>query len=224
MGKVTSDMSMSLDGFIAGPNDGVERPLGDGGERLHEWVYGLASWRERHGLAGGKTDRDAEVIDESFKTTGAVVLGRRMFNLGEGPWGDNPPFHVPVFVVTHNAREKVVKEGGTTFTFVTDGIESALQQAQAAAGDKDVSVAGGANIVQQFIKAALLDEVQIHLVPVLLSNWMHWSASGIGGTDENERGRPGRQDTFSRYLRAAAGRVPSSPLGWAHRGRRSEGY
>lgn len=168
MGKVTSDMSMSLDGFITGPNDSVEKPLGEGGERLHEWVYGLASWRERHGLAGGKADRDAEVIDESFKTTGAVVMGRRMFDVGEGPWGNNPPFHMPVFVVTHRARAKLIKEGGTTFTFVTHGIESALEQAKAAAGDNDVSVAGGANIVQQFIKAGLLDELQIHLVPVML--------------------------------------------------------
>lgn len=168
MGKVTSDMSMSLDGFITGPNDGVEKPLGEGGERLHEWVYGLASWRERHGLAGGKADRDAEVIYESFKATGAVVMGRRMFDVGEGPWGNNPPFHMPVFVVTHRARTKLVKEGGTTFTFVTHGIESALEQAKAAAGDNDVSVAGGANIVQQFIKAGLFNEFQIHLVPVLL--------------------------------------------------------
>lgn len=159
---------MSLDGFIAGPNDDVERPLGEGGERLHDWVYGLASWRERHGLAGGKTDSDAEVIEESFKTTGAVVMGRRMFNLGERYWGDNPLFHMPVFVLTHQAREKVVKEGGTTFTFVTDGIESALQQAKTAAGDKDVSLADGANMVQQFLGARLLDEIQIHLVPVLL--------------------------------------------------------
>ncbi len=168
MGKVTLEMSMSLDGFITGPNDDVERPLGEGGERLHEWVYDLASWRERHGLDGGKTNSDAEILDEAFRNTGAVVMGRRMFNLGEGPWGDNPPFHMPVFVVTHDARETVVKEGGTTFTFVTDGIERALKQAKTAAGDKDVSVAGGANIVQQYIKAGLLDEIQIHLVPVLL--------------------------------------------------------
>lgn len=168
MGKVTSDMSMSLDGFITGPNDSVEKPLGEGGERLHEWVYGLASWRERHGLAGGKNNTDAEVIHEAFKTVGAVVMGRRMFDVGEEPWGDDPPFHTPVFVVTHRARAKLIKEGGTTFTFVTHGIESALEQAKAVAGDKDVSVAGGANIVQQFIKAGLLDELQIHLAPVLL--------------------------------------------------------
>jgi dihydrofolate reductase len=159
MSKVTSDMSMSLDGFIAGPNDSVERPLGDGGDRLHQWVYGLESWRKLHDLAGGTTNRDAEVLDESFKNTGTVVMGRRMFNFGERYWGDNPPFHMPVF-----------KEGGTTFTFATDGIESALRQAKAAAGDKDVSVAGGANIVQQFIEAGLLDQLQIHLVPVLLGD------------------------------------------------------
>jgi dihydrofolate reductase len=170
MGKVVANMSMSLDGFIAGPNDGPERPLGNGGERLHEWLYDLTSWRELHGLVGGKTNRDAEILDESFKNTGAVVMGRRMFNNGEKYWGDNPPFHMPVFVLTHEAREKVVKEGGTTFTFVTDGIESALEQAKAAAGDKDVSVAGGADTVQQFIKAGLLDEIQIHLVPVLIGD------------------------------------------------------
>lgn len=167
MARVTSDLSMSLDGFITGPNDDVSRPLGEGGERLHQWVYELASWRERHGLAGGKTNRDAEVLDEAWHV-GAVMMGRRMFNHGEKPWGDNPPFHMPVFVVTHQARPPRVKEGGTTFTFVTDGVENALKQAKAAAGGKDVSVAGGANIVQQFLKAGLLDEIQIHLVPLVL--------------------------------------------------------
>jgi dihydrofolate reductase len=161
MGKVVTGLSMSLYGFIAGPNDSVER--------LHQWMYDLASWRERHGLTGGNTDTDAEVLEESFKNTGAVVVGRRMFDLANG-WGDNPPFHMPVFVITHDAKEKVVKEGGTTFTFVTGGIESALEQAKAAAGDKDVSVAGGANIIQQYLSAGLLDEIQIHLVPVLLGD------------------------------------------------------
>jgi dihydrofolate reductase len=168
MGKVLSDMSMSLDGFVTGPNDTVENPLGDGGDRLHQWVYGLASWRERHGLSGGETNRDAEILDESLRNTGAVVMGRRMFNLGERYWGDDPPFHVPVFIVTHHAREPLVKEGGTTYTFVTDGIDSAVKQAKAAAGNKDVSVPGGANIVQQLLSAGLLDEIQIHVVPVLL--------------------------------------------------------
>jgi len=162
MARVVSDLSMSLDGFITGPN------LGEGEERLHEWVYGLESWRERHGLTGGQTGRDAEVLEESFRTTGAVLMGKRMFDVGEGPWGDDPPFHMPVFILTHEARETVTKEGGTTFTFVTDGIENAHRQAKAAAGDKDISVAGGANIVQQYLKAGLLDEMQIHLIPVLL--------------------------------------------------------
>lgn len=170
MGKVTVDISMSLDGFITGPNASVELGLGAGGERLHEWLYNLASWRERHSLAGGETNRDAEVLDEAFRNVGAVIMGRRMFDTGEEPWGDNPPFHTPVFVVTHHPRETLVKEGGTTFAFVTDGIESAFQQAQAAAGDKDVSVAGGANVIQQFLRAGLLDEIQIHIVPLLLGD------------------------------------------------------
>ncbi|MGH3115627.1 MAG: dihydrofolate reductase family protein [Gaiellales bacterium] len=169
MGKVVVDITTSLDGFIAGPNDGPELPLGDGGERLHQWVYELASWREPHGLAGGKTNRDSEVLDEAFRTTGAVVVGRRMFDNARG-WGDNPPFHMPVFVLTHEAREKVAKEGGTTFTFVNDGIESALEQARAAAGDKNVSVGGGANTIQQYLRAGLLDEVQIHIAPMLLGS------------------------------------------------------
>jgi dihydrofolate reductase len=165
MGSVTSDISVSLDGFIAGPGDGVDNPLGDGGERLHEWVVRLASWRSRHGLAGGETGRDAEILEESVRDTGAVVLGRRMFDNAKG-WGDEPPFHAPVFVLTHEARDDLVK-GGTTFTFVTDGVESALAQARAAAGDENVHVAGGANTIQQFLSGGLLDELQLHVVPLL---------------------------------------------------------
>jgi dihydrofolate reductase len=161
---------MSLDGYIAGPDDGIDLPLGRGGDRLHQWVYDLASWRERHGIAGGKTGTDSDVIDESVSRAGSVLMGRRMFDLGVGPWGDNPPFHMPVFVVTHNPRETIVNEGGTTFTFVTDGIESALAQAREAAGDKDVSVAGGAAIIQQLLAVGMLDEIQIHVVPVLLGD------------------------------------------------------
>jgi dihydrofolate reductase len=182
MGRVLVDISISLDGFVAGPNPSREQPLGESGERLHEWVFGLASWREPHGLAGGTTGPDDDVMKEAVATTGAVVMGRGMFGRGDGPWGDlewgeqpwegwwgeDPPFHVPVFVLTHHAREPVVKQGGTTFTFVTDGIESALEQAKAAAGDKDVSVAGGADVIQQYLRAGLLDQVQIHVVPILL--------------------------------------------------------
>ena len=166
-GKVVVDITMSLDGFIAGPNDGPDNGLGDGGDRLHEWVYDLASWREPHGLSGGETNRDSEIMDESFQRLGAVVVGRRMFD-NAGGWGDNPPFHMPVFVLTHEGREELVKEGGTTFTFVTDGVESALKQARAAAGGKDVGVAGGANTIQQFVKAGLLDELQVHIAPLML--------------------------------------------------------
>jgi dihydrofolate reductase len=167
VGNVFVDITMSLDGFVAGPNDGPEQGLGAGGERLHEWVYGLASWREPHGLEGGEVNRDSEILAEVVERTGAVVLGKRMFE-NAGEWGDEPPFHVPVFVLTHAPREPLRKKGGTTFTFVTDGIESALEQAKEAAGDRDVSVAGGANTIQQFLSAGLVDELQIHVVPLLL--------------------------------------------------------
>jgi dihydrofolate reductase len=166
MGKVAVDITTSLDGFVAGPNDGPDLPLGQGGERLHEWVYGLSSWRERHGLEGGETNRDAEILEEAFANLGAIVLGKRMFDNAHG-WGDDPPFGVSVFVLTHEPRDREVK-GATTFTFVTDGIESALDQAKAAAGDKDVSIGGGANTVQQYLRAGLIDEMQIHVAPLLL--------------------------------------------------------
>jgi dihydrofolate reductase len=182
MGKVFADISVSLDGFVAGPNPSIEDPLGEGGERLHEWVLELASWREPHGLAGGITGPDDEVMKEAFENVGAVVMGRRMFGGGDGEWGDpawgdqpwegwwgdDPPFHAPVFVLTHHAREPLAKQGGTTFTFVTEGIESAVEQAREAAGDKDVWVAGGADVVQQSLRAGLLDEIQIHVAPILL--------------------------------------------------------
>jgi dihydrofolate reductase len=180
MTRLTFDITMSLDGFIAGPTQTLEQPLGNGGERLHEWMVGLATFRERHGLSGGTINADAEVVEESLSTTGAVLMGRRMFSGGEGPWeddlnaegwwGDDPPFRVPVFILTHHARETVSKQGGTTFTFVTDGIEAALEQARVAAGDKDVSVAGGASVVQQYLKAGLVDELQIHIAPLLLGD------------------------------------------------------
>ena len=176
--SVFVDISMSLDGFVAGPNQTLDEPLGEGGERLHEWVVGLESWRERHGRAGGETNVDSDVVEESLAATGAVVMGRRMFSGGAGPWeddpnadgwwGDEPPFRVPVFVLTHHPRETVTKQGGTSFTFVTDGIESALAHARAAAGEKSVLVAGGANTIQQSLAAGLVDDIQIHVAPVLL--------------------------------------------------------
>jgi dihydrofolate reductase len=130
-------------------------------------MFDLASFREIQGLSGGQTNADDEELRQRFAPTGAVVMGRHMFDEGEEPWGDNPPFRMPVFVVTHEARDTLVKEGGTTFTFVTAGIESALEQAKAAAGEKNVNIAGGASTVRQFIKAGLLDELEIHLAPLL---------------------------------------------------------
>jgi dihydrofolate reductase len=168
MSKVKADISMSLDGFVTGPHDDLDTPLGEGGERLHEWLFGLASWRARHGHEGGEQSVDADVLEEAFARTGAVLMGRRMFDLGERPWGDEPPFRMPVFVVTHQPREPLVKDGGTSFTFVTDGIERALALAREAAGERDVSVAGGADVIRQVIAAGLLDEIQLHVVPVLM--------------------------------------------------------
>jgi dihydrofolate reductase len=176
--KLICDISISLDGFVAGPNPSLEEPLGAGGELLHEWAFAAQSWRESHGLEGGEKNADSDVIEESLRATGAVVMGRKMFSGGKGPWendprangwwGDEPPFHVPVFVLTHHARETKVMQGGTSFNFVTDGIEAALEQARAAAEEKDVLLAGGASVVQQYLKAGLLDELQIHVAPVLL--------------------------------------------------------
>ena len=168
MPKVTADISMSLDGFITGPGDTVDAPLGAGGERLHDWAIDLATFHERHGREGGKTGPDDDVLAEAFEGVGAHVMGRHMFDLAEGPWGQDPPFHVPVFVVTNRARDPLVKQGGTTFTFVTDGLQSALEQAKAAAAAQDVSVSGGANVIQQCLAAGALDEIQVHVVPVLL--------------------------------------------------------
>ena len=176
MAELKLDISMSLDGFIAGPNPSREQPLGEGGERLHEWAFGLASWRERHGKPGGDANVDSEVLEETMAGTGANVMGKGMFGGGEGPWGDepwegwwgdDPPFDTPVFVLTHHPREPL-KKGSTTFTFVSDGIESALEQAREAAGDRDVVLGGGASVAQQYMKAGLLDELQFHVVPVLM--------------------------------------------------------
>jgi dihydrofolate reductase len=157
MGTVTSDISMSLDGFITDPKAGVGTPLeGNDPGRLSDWMF------------DAKTEADAAIVDEIYASTGAVVIGKRMFDVGFEPWGDPPPFGMPVFVVTHEEREPLPMQGGTTYTFVTDGIEAALELARAAAGDKNVGIWGGANIARQYLKTGLLDEMQIHLIPVLL--------------------------------------------------------
>jgi dihydrofolate reductase len=192
MSKVKLDITTSLDGFVAGPDPTLEDPLGKGGEELHEWIVGLASWREPHGRTGGERNADDELFREGRESTGAVIMGRRMFSGGEGPWeddptaggwwGDDPPFHVPVFVLTHHARETVPMEGGTSYIFVTDGIESALEQARSEAGDKDVLIAGGADVAQQYLKAGLLDEIQLHIAPLLLGDGVRL-LDGLGPDD-----------------------------------------
>src|SRR5436190_9654694 len=158
MGKVRFGITVSLDGFLAGPDPSVEEPLGRGGMQLHDWAFELAAWRAPHGLEGGEVNASTPVIEELTANVGAYVMGRNMFGGGTGPWpepawngwwGDHPPFHAPVFVVTHHPREPLELEGGTTFTFVTEGVETALGQAQAAAGGGDVVIAGGASVVQQ---------------------------------------------------------------------------
>ncbi|MEU9066795.1 dihydrofolate reductase family protein [Streptomyces sp. NPDC048109] len=165
---VTADLAITLDGYVAGPNVTLDNPGGDGGEPIFEWIHTLASWRERQGMTGGDENRDSELMREWFDATGAVVMGRMMYDTGEEFWGDNPPFRTPVFVLTNRPRPTRVKEGGTSFTFVTDGIHSALEQAKAAAGDRNVDIGGGAHTVRQYLAADLVDELQLHVVPVLL--------------------------------------------------------
>jgi len=176
MSSVTCQISISLDGFVAGPNQSVEDPIGEGGMRLHEWVFKTDSWRGQHGLEGGERTVDSEVVDEIVQGVGAYVMGRKMFGGGDGVWdetwtgwwGEDPPFHAPVFVLTHHPREPLSMQGGTTFTFVTDGIASALQQARTAADGRDVAIAGGASAVRQYLAAGMLDELYLHIVPIVL--------------------------------------------------------
>jgi dihydrofolate reductase len=179
MSKLRFNITMTLDGYIAGPNQSLDDPLGEGGEHMHTWMYTLKTFREQSGQEGGRTGTDDDVLKEMFANVGAVIMGRNMFYGGgrsgpwkgdewKGWWGDNPPYHMPVFVLTHHAREPQPMEGGTTFHFVTDGIESALQQGEEAAGEKDVLVMGGARCAQQYVAAGLIDEMDIHLSPVFL--------------------------------------------------------
>ncbi|MHB1846443.1 MAG: dihydrofolate reductase family protein [Deltaproteobacteria bacterium] len=178
MGRLRLRISMSLDGFVAGPDQSVTNPLGLGGTRLHEWAFPLAAFRKLHGLEGGVVNESSRIWEEAFVDIGATVMGRNMFGGQPGPWsreqpwngwwGNDPPFHGPVFVVTHHPREPLAMEGGTRFTFVTQGIEEALAQAQRAAAGKDVSLGGGAMVARQFLVAGLVDELELTLVPILL--------------------------------------------------------
>ena len=176
MSAVTCQISISLDGFAAGPRQSLDNPIGEGGMRLHEWVFPTRSWRAQQGMEGGEDGPDSEVAAQVVKGVGAYVMGRNMFAPGRGEWdeswtgwwGDDPPYHVPVFVLTHHPRAPLTMRGGTTFTFVTGGVDDALAQARVAAGDRDVSVAGGASTVRQFLSAGLLDELYLHIAPVVL--------------------------------------------------------
>jgi dihydrofolate reductase len=176
--KLRFKIAMSIDGFTAGPRQSKKNPLGVGGERLHEWAFPLAAWRAMHDLEGGAVNQSTPVVEEQLANIGATIMGRNMFGGHPGPWdkkdpwngwwGDNPPFHHPVFVLTHHPRQPLTLEGGNSFTFVTDGIEAALEQARRAVRGKDVSLAGGAKAAQQYLNAGRVDEMEISLVPMLL--------------------------------------------------------
>jgi dihydrofolate reductase len=177
MTKVTAQLTISLDGYGAGPNQSMENPLGEGGESLHEWMVATDTWKEQHGQEGGEHSVDSDVAAEFSAGIGAYIMGRNMFGPPEGGawdeswtgwWGDDPPYHVPTYVLTSHPRASVEMQGGTTFHFVTDGIESALEQARAAAGDQDVSIIGGANTINQYLGAGLLDELHLHISPIVL--------------------------------------------------------
>ena len=177
MSKVRAEISVSLDGYVAGPNQTMEQPLGQGGEQLHDWLVALKAWRQQHGMEGGEENASSPVIDETTANIGAEIMGRGKFGPpGRGPWGDDrwqgwwgtdPPFHMPVFVLTHHERQPLTLSD-TTFTFVTDGIHSALDQARAAAGEQDVFIGGGANAINQYLAAGFVNELSLHVVPLIL--------------------------------------------------------
>jgi dihydrofolate reductase len=176
MSSVRIHISVSADGYVAGPNQSEENPLGEGGERVHDWLVALRAWREPHGLEGGEVNASSAVVEELQANLGAEIMGRGKFGGGPGPWGDDPwpgwwgedpPFHMPVFVLTHHQREPLTLSD-TTFTFVTDGTEAALEQARAAAGEKDVLIGGGADVINQYLAAGHVDELELHVVPLLL--------------------------------------------------------
>ena len=176
MNSTTCHISISLDGFVAGPDQSPDNPIGKGGMRLHQWVFATRSWNQQHGGEGGEDGPDSDIPAGLVSGVGAYVMGRNMFGPGRGDWdeswrgwwGEDPPYHTPVYVLTHHPRESLTMAGATTFHFVTDGIESALAQARAAAGEQDVMIAGGAQTVQQTLAAGLLDELFLHVVPVVL--------------------------------------------------------
>lgn len=198
----------SRNGYVAGPNQSLTNPLGEGGEKLHEWAFAVRAFRERHGMAGGATGPDNDVAAEYFENIGATIIGRHMFGGDEGPWGEkpwngwwgeDPPFHMPVFVLTHHARDPLEMQGGTTFHFVTEGIEVAFKQAKEAARGKDVTLGGGANIAQQYLKAGLIDEMEIHVAPVLLGDGARLFDNTDGQQTDYECIRVVNSPTVSHY-------------------------
>ena len=177
MAKLKFTITMSLDGYVAGPHQSVENPLGEGGVALHEWAFATRTFRSAHGMEGGETGLDDDVAMTWSTNIGATIMGRNMFGPVRGSWGDeawtgwwgdDPPFHTPVFVLTHHPREPIEMQGGTTFHFVTDGIEAALERAMEAAGGQDVAIGGGAETAQHYLRAQLIDEMLVHVVPTLL--------------------------------------------------------
>ncbi|WP_320067225.1 dihydrofolate reductase family protein [Micromonospora sp. RTGN7] len=217
MTKVTAQLSISVDGFYAGPQHIDDGDWIDSAEsakffRVTRWATDALSWRERQGFTGGEQDANSDVVAESFGSAGAYVMGRRMADGGEVPWGDEPPFRAPVFVVTHRPREPLLRGGGTSFTYVTDGVASAVEQARAVAGGKDVAVAGGGSLVRQVLKAGLLDELELHVVPVVLGTGLRLFDADLdlGGKEGIEltptRVIPTPQVTHIRY--AVNGRAP----------------
>lgn len=171
------NLAVSLDGYAAGPDQSLDNPLGVGGPRLHEWAIATRTWRQLHGMEGGDAGVDDDFIARGDEQVGATIMGRNMFGPSRGPWpddgwkgwwGDEPPYHHPVFVLTHHPRPPIPMAGGTIFHFVDDGIESALAQATAAAGGKDVRLGGGPATIRQYLRAHLVDEVHVAIVPILL--------------------------------------------------------
>lgn len=200
--SVFADFAISLDGFIAGPNAAPGNPLGDGGTRLHDWVFVLASWREAHGLPGGDRNADDDLVRHTIERAGAHVMGRKMFDEGEVAWPENAPFHKPVFVVTHRARDPWVRPGGTTFYFVTGGAATALDLAKSAAAGKDVRVSGGADVFQQLFGAGLVDELTLHTAPIVLGSGVRLFDRLAPGDEDLEVSvaRASRLATHTTYL------------------------
>ena len=179
MSKLRLSITMSLDGYVAGPDQSEENPLGVGGMELHEWFFPLKAFREMHGEQGGETNASSSVVEERRANIGATIMGRNMFGGGTGSWGDDPwsgwwgedpPYHHPVFVLTHHAREPSEMEGGTSFHFVTQGFEAAYAQARETAGEDGIDIAGGASTVRQALAAGVIDELTLDVVPVLFGS------------------------------------------------------